>query len=500
MLAAGLSYREAVTADGPVVLFLHGYPQSSFMWDRRDAGRCGRRLARRGARLRGLRGLRAGPARHLGAAHGARSSASARELGIETCVPVVHDWGGLIGIRWACEHPDAVRALVISSTGFFPTASGTAWRRRSASPARAKRLIDGIDRDGLRGADARSTPGSPTRRSTSTGSDTRTTPGAAAQLEMYRSGDFAKLEGYDLAALGVPTLLLWGEEDEFAPVAGAHRFAATSCRTRSWWSWRALRTSCGRTRPRAAPPRSRRSAARIPDVERLFEPEERRRRDPSPSGGQPLAARMRPASLGEFVGQEHLLGRGSALRTALEEGRPHSMILYGPPGTGKTTLARLLAVNARAAFEEASAVNAGRAEVREVIERGRHRRGTSGERTIFFLDEIHRFNKAQQDTLLPAVEDGARDPGGRHHGEPLLRGELGAALALPDLRAARARGRARACAAAAGARRRARHPGRAAGGRRRARLPRRALGRRRAHRPLRARAGCETVGRGSAKP
>src|SRR3954467_6362739 len=122
--------------------------------------------------------------------------------------------------------------------------------------------------------------------------------------------------------------------------------------------------------------------------------------------GQPLAARMRPRSLGEFVGQEHLLGRGSALRTAIEDGKPHSMILYGPPGTGKTTLARLLAVNARAAFEEASAVNAGRAEVRAVIERARHRLSTSGERTIFFLDEIHRFNKAQQDTLLPAVEDG----------------------------------------------------------------------------------------------
>jgi putative ATPase len=115
---------------------------------------------------------------------------------------------------------------------------------------------------------------------------------------------------------------------------------------------------------------------------------------------------MRPASLGEFVGQDHLLGRGSALRTAVEEGRPHSMILYGPPGTGKTTLARLLAVNARAAFEEASAVNAGRAEVREVIERAEHRRRTANEGTIFFLDEIHRFNKAQQDTLLPAVEEG----------------------------------------------------------------------------------------------
>jgi putative ATPase len=142
-------------------------------------------------------------------------------------------------------------------------------------------------------------------------------------------------------------------------------------------------------------------------MERLFELEDSPRGQTGvPAPDLPLAARMRPASLGEFVGQEHLLGRGAALRTAIEEGRAHSMILYGPPGTGKTTLARLLAVNARAAFEEASAVNAGRAEVREVIERAQHRRSTSGERTIFFLDEIHRFNKAQQDTLLPAVEEG----------------------------------------------------------------------------------------------
>jgi putative ATPase len=143
-------------------------------------------------------------------------------------------------------------------------------------------------------------------------------------------------------------------------------------------------------------------------VERLFDLEDSPARGKTavPAGDLPLAARMRPASLGEFVGQDHLLGRGSALRTAIEEGRPHSMILYGPPGTGKTTLARLLAVNARAAFEEASAVNAGRAEVREVIARAEHRRRTAGEGTIFFLDEIHRFNKAQQDTLLPAVEEG----------------------------------------------------------------------------------------------
>jgi putative ATPase len=141
-------------------------------------------------------------------------------------------------------------------------------------------------------------------------------------------------------------------------------------------------------------------------MERLFDLEDSPRRSRAVEEAElPLAARMRPESLGEFVGQEHLLGRGSALRTAIEEGRPHSMILYGPPGTGKTTLARMLAVNARAAFEEESAVRAGRAEVREVLERATHRRSNSGERTIFFLDEIHRFNKAQQDTLLPAVEE-----------------------------------------------------------------------------------------------
>jgi len=123
-------------------------------------------------------------------------------------------------------------------------------------------------------------------------------------------------------------------------------------------------------------------------------------------GARPLAVRMRPREIEDFVGQTRLLEPGSALRTAIEQGNPHSMVLYGPPGSGKTTLARMVAEHSQSAFEELSAVAAGRAEVRAVIERAAHRRETSGERTVFFLDEIHRFNKAQQDALLPAVEDG----------------------------------------------------------------------------------------------
>ena len=121
----------------------------------------------------------------------------------------------------------------------------------------------------------------------------------------------------------------------------------------------------------------------------------------------PLAARMRPRNFTEFVGQEHIVGEGRALRKAIESDQLPSIILWGPPGSGKTTLAQVIASITQSHFISVSAVNAGVADLRRAVEAAQEQRQLYGKRTILFIDEIHRFNKSQQDAVLPHVENGA---------------------------------------------------------------------------------------------
>ncbi len=120
----------------------------------------------------------------------------------------------------------------------------------------------------------------------------------------------------------------------------------------------------------------------------------------------PLAVRMRPRTLNEFVGQQDIVGEGKLLRRAIQADQLTSLIFYGPPGTGKTTLAKVIANTTKADFQQLNAVTAGVNDIRQIIARAKERLGQYGQRTILFIDEIHRFNKSQQDALLPSVEDG----------------------------------------------------------------------------------------------
>ena len=144
----------------------------------------------------------------------------------------------------------------------------------------------------------------------------------------------------------------------------------------------------------------------ISNVQDLFETESDTKAVKPPTAASPLAARMRPKSLDEFVGQEHILAPGKLLRRAIQADRLPSVILSGPPGTGKTTLAQIIAEMTQAKFERLSGVESNVADMRRVVAAAANRLRTSGQRTILFVDEIHHFNKAQQDILLPDVESG----------------------------------------------------------------------------------------------
>jgi haloalkane dehalogenase len=223
MLAAGLSFRESGSPDAPVALLLHGYPQSSFMWT-------GVMPALADAGWRAVAPDFAGygdsepdpPAtweRHIESLERFRL-----ELGIRSCVLVVHDWGGLIGLRWACEHPDAIRALVISSSGFFPDGKWHGMAKVLREAGTGEQMIGAVDRDVFGNVMRGSIDGIGEEAIDEYWKAYADETRRRGHLELYRSGDFSKLEGYDLAELGLPTLLLWGEDDEFAPVAGARRF------------------------------------------------------------------------------------------------------------------------------------------------------------------------------------------------------------------------------------------------------------------------------------
>jgi pimeloyl-ACP methyl ester carboxylesterase len=224
----GIAYREAAPEQDPGLvpaLCLHGFPETSFMWRQvlaalSDAGR--RAIAP------DLPGFGESPPDPPGTWERQTEAVERfrRLLGLERVALVVHDWGGLIGLRWACEHPDAVAALVLSNTGFFADGKWHGMARALRTEGEGERLVEGMDQDGFAQMMAAVSRGIDATAAAEYWKTFETEAGRRGVLELYRSGDFEKLAAYDgaLGSLGVPTLVLWGENDVFAPVAGAHRF------------------------------------------------------------------------------------------------------------------------------------------------------------------------------------------------------------------------------------------------------------------------------------
>ncbi len=222
---AGLAHREAGPPDGRVALLVHGYPESSYMWRHLMPVLAGAGWRAIAPDLAGMGDSEPDPPgtweRQIEALERFRS-----DQGIERCVPILHDWGGLIGLAWACDHPEAVDALVISSTGFFSDGKWHGMAQAMRTPGTGEQLIDGLERDALGAMLGQVSSGIEDEALTeywkAFADDTR----RRGQLDFYRSMDFEKLAPYEgrLAELDVPVLLVWGEEDPFAPVTGARRF------------------------------------------------------------------------------------------------------------------------------------------------------------------------------------------------------------------------------------------------------------------------------------
>ena len=209
------------------MLLVHGYPASSHMWRPALDALAERGLYAVAPDLPGFGDSAPGPPGtntwegHVEALEALRA---AEDLGRVALVG--HDWGGLIGLRWACDHPDAVWAVVASDTGFFPDGRWHGMADALRTPRQGEQLVDAMTLEGFTGMLGSISSGIGPEDAREYFKAFADEPRRRGQLELYRSGDFAKLEAYDgrLTALGVPFLALWGEDDEFAPVAGAHRF------------------------------------------------------------------------------------------------------------------------------------------------------------------------------------------------------------------------------------------------------------------------------------
>ena len=225
--SGGIFYRESGPSDGPVALLVHGFPSSSFMWRRPMEALAGAGWRCVAPDLPGYGDSEPDPPatweRHIEALERLRSG-----LGLEDVLLVVHDWGGLIGLRWACDHPGAARALAISDTGFFPDGRWHGMAKALRTEGEGEGFMDNVSRELLGMTLKQTSPGMTDDDVDACWKCLSTPERRAGVLELYRSGDFEKLEPYDgkLGALGVPAKLIWAADDEFAPVAGAHRLAA----------------------------------------------------------------------------------------------------------------------------------------------------------------------------------------------------------------------------------------------------------------------------------